>query len=168
MGTRRSMAKKATPEDSTRTLNRKDASGKKSEPARTGSLTATAANTSRKRTWTSPAPEMVLGKAPRKKSGVAGQKSMAGRRFERRKKSGSKEKRQTSRTSASQPTGLREKKSGTERFRREAKRETPRIVTERVTNERDKDRVRIRGRLVPKKAPAEFPRRAAHARILHS
>jgi hypothetical protein len=66
---------------------------------------------------------MVLGKAPRKKSGVAGQKSMAGRRFERRKKSGSKEKRRTSRTSATQPTGLRKKKSGTERFRREAKRE---------------------------------------------
>merc|ERR1712098_382271 len=112
MGTRRSMAKKATPEDSTRTLNRKDASGKKSEPARTGSLTATAANTSRKRTWTSPAPEMVLGKAPRKKSGVAGQKSMAGRQFERRpKKGGSKEKRRTSRTSATQPTGLREKRA---------------------------------------------------------
>jgi hypothetical protein len=29
---------------------------------------------------------MVLGKAPRKKSGVAGQKCMAGRRFESRQK----------------------------------------------------------------------------------
>merc|ERR1712098_406039 len=101
MGTRRSMAKKATPEDSTRTLNRKDASGKKSEPARTGSLTATAANTSRKRTWTSPAPEMVLGKAPRKKSGVAGQKKKKrGRPQKKKKKKKKKKKRRTSRTSA--------------------------------------------------------------------
>jgi len=66
---------------------------------------------------------MVLGKAPRKKVESPAKKAWPGADSNAAKKSGSKEKRRTSRTSATQPTGLRKKKSGTERFRREAKRE---------------------------------------------
>merc|ERR1712098_620801 len=156
------------PEDSTWALNRKTLREKRVSPH------VRAVRPRRRRTRPGNAPGQVQhlkwswARLHEKKVESPAKNAWPGADSNAAKKSGSKEKRRTSRTSATQPTGLREKRAEPKRFRREAKRETPRIVTERVTNERDKDRVRRRGRLVPKKAPAEFPRRAAHARILHS
>ena len=84
--------------------------------------------------WTSPAPETVLGKAPRKHVESPAEKD--GRALESHRRKGDAKKRGDSQGAQRSPRGC-VNTSGIGRSRHEATSESPPIVTMRVTNERE-------------------------------